>query len=123
MSFVQDITLEGKVPLTKLEKEESRKKLEEEYKKVSKLVKGVFKNLEAPGGTLEFTLRLYPQDPVRKYTFEDGGEYEIPLYVAKHINKTCNEKQHQHVVDKNGKKTVDVTKGKQRYEFLSTEFM
>lgn len=123
MTCMREIVVEKKVPLTELKKEEAKTKLNKLYKEESKLVKGVFKNLEAPGGELEFPFRMFPQDPLRIYRFEDGKEYEVPLCVAKHLNNTCVEKRHAYLVDENGDKIVGYGKGKQRYQFLSTEFM
>jgi hypothetical protein len=118
-----EIRIEKPKPLTELKKKEAKELLDKKWKEDSRLVKGVFKNLECPGGSLEFPYREYPQDPYMIYKMEDGGTYEVPLGVAKHINVRCNEKMHEHIVDANGKKTVDVVKGRQRYQFLSTEFM
>lgn len=123
MSFVKEISLEKPIPLSPEKKKEVKALLDKQYAEESKLVKGVFKNIECPGGTESFAFRKFPQDPIRMYELADGQTYEIPLAVARHINNTCNEKQHQWVVDAQGKKTVDVTRGRQRFQFLSTEFM
>jgi hypothetical protein len=123
MVYVREVTLDKKKPLSTEKKKEAEDKLGKLHKEESRLVKGVFKNLEAPGGEIEFAYRQFPQDPVRIYKFTDGETYDIPICVAKHLNNTCNEKMHQYIVDKDGKKTVDVTRGRQRYQFLSTEFM
>ena len=122
-SYVQDINVGKKVQLSDTKKEETKTLLAKKHKEDSKLVKGVFNNLEAPGGSLEFTFRMYPQDPVRKYILEDGGTYELPICVAKHINNTCNEREHKFLVDKEGRKMVGIDKKRQRYQFLSTEYM
>ena len=122
-SFVTELTLEKKIPLSGTKKKEAADRIAANHKADNKLVKGVFKNLECPGGGLEFPFRMYEQDPLCIYRFEDGATYEIPLCVARHINTTCNERQHKYVIDIDGKKTVDVVKGRQRYQFLSTEFM
>lgn len=123
MVYVREITGEKRKALSaekKREAEERNKKLHQEE---SRLVKGVFKNLEAPGGRLEFAFKAFPQDPIRIYEFEDGQSYEVPLCVAKHINNTCNEKAHRWLTDSEGRKTIDVARSRQRYQFLSTEFM
>lgn len=122
-TYVKEINLEKRVPLTELKKKEAKEKLDKQHKEESRLVTGVFKNLECPGGGLEFPFRKFPQDPIRIYTFEDGKSYEVPLAVAKHINKTCNEKRHKYIIDKDGNKTVDVLPNRQRYQFLSVDFM
>jgi hypothetical protein len=122
-AYVQEITLEKRAPLSATKKKEVADLLAAKHKEDSKLVKGMFKNLECPGGGLEFAFRMYPQDPHCIYKFEDGKTYEVPLCVARHINVTCNERQHKFVVDKDGNKTTDVVRNRQRYQFLSTEFM
>lgn len=72
-------------------KEIAKKKLdkiiEEEGKK---LVKGRFRNYEVPGGSAEIQIRKYPEDkvPMFKKKMMDNEIYEIPLYVARHLNGT-----------------------------------
>jgi hypothetical protein len=66
-SFVKDIMAEGRTPMSGTKKKEASDLLAARHKENTKLVKGVFKNLEAPGGTLEFPFREYPQDPIRLY--------------------------------------------------------
>jgi len=122
-NFVQEIHMKGKNNLTDLQKKMAKDKLSKLHKEESKLVKGRFKNLEAPGGNIEFAFKMFPQDPLRIYTLEDGETYEIPLCVAKHLNNNCIVRQSHFVVDVNGNKFVDTKHGEQRYQFLSTEFM
>ena len=122
-SYVQEITMEKKTPLSATRKKEAADLLAAKHKEDSKLVKGTFKNLECPGGGLEFSFRMYPQDPLCLYRLEDGKSYEVPLAVAKHINVTCNERQHKYIIDIEGNKTIDLVKNRQRYQFLSNEFM
>lgn len=50
-------------------------------------VKGVFRFYERPGGDMEFVYRGWRGDPVEKYSMIDGQTYEIPLGVARHLNK------------------------------------
>lgn len=123
MSYATEFQLKQKTPLSSERKKEAKELLEKQWKEESILVKGVFKNLECPGATESFPFRKYPQDNPMIYTLEDGKTYEIPLAVARHINNTCNEKVHKYIVDSEGKKTIDRTKGRQRFQFLSTEFM
>jgi len=61
---------------------ELKKIMEEE----SKLVKGRFKNYESPGGPLPLCCSKFPNQPVYKKTFQDGETYEVPLWVARHLN-------------------------------------
>ena len=121
--YLQEIHMTNKKTLTSDQKKAAKDKLDKEYKIESKIVKGVFKNLEAPGGEIKFPFKRYAQDPLQLYTLQDGGTYDLPLCVAKHLNNNCNVKQHQFVVDKLGNKTIDMNKGDQRYQFLSTDYM
>jgi len=61
---------------------ELKKFMEEE----TKLVKGRFKNYETPGGGLPFTAGKYPGQPLFSANFQDGEVYEVPLWVARHLN-------------------------------------
>ena len=122
-SYMQEIHVAKSEPLSDAKKKESETLLSKKHKEESRLVKGVFKNLESPGGEIEFPFRMFKQDPLVIYKLQDGESYEVPLCVAKHLNQNCNIKQHHQVIDKEGKKTIDLKKGIQRYQFLSTEFM
>ena len=54
----------------------------------SQTVKGVFRNLETPGGSLRVQIKKYPDLPMYDKTLQDGETYEVPLYVARHLNGT-----------------------------------
>lgn len=125
MSFVKDISINTKNTRTKeelIDAEDKRlQKLEEDAKKVT----GIFKNLEAPGGDLTFTFKAYKEEPIREYHFYDGHTYTIPIGVAKHINNTTSVAEREYAKDPDGtKRLYTIIKSKrQRYQFLSTEFM
>ena len=61
--------------------------IEEEGKKY---VKGRFRNYETPGAAAEIQIRKFPEDrvPMFKKRMNDNEVYEIPLYVARHLNGT-----------------------------------
>ncbi len=69
---------------------ESPREISEDLKKLikeeTKIVKGRFKNYETPGGELPFKSGKYPGQPIFSQTFQDGGVYEVPLWVARHFN-------------------------------------
>jgi hypothetical protein len=92
------------------------------WKEESRLVKGIFRCHEPAGGSVEFSFRKYKWDPTRKYTMHDGQVYEVPLAVARHLNQNCNYQVHSHVLDAEGRQTVDRNKVKSRMNFESTEF-
>lgn len=66
-------------------KEAAKKRLNELMQEEMKTVKGVFQNFETPGGNLKLTVKKYPGHVFEK-TMEDGGTYEVPLYIARHLN-------------------------------------
>ena len=121
----QDISIDTKIPLSVERKKEAKEKLNKAHAEDNRLVKGTFKNLEAPGGSLEFAFRKYPQDPARIYRFEDGKTYEIPICVAKHINKNCIIAGYSNIKNLDGDMVLhkDPKVSVQRYQFLSAEFM
>lgn len=123
MSFVKEITTFGKTKRTEEEKKKSSEMIETARKADAKLVKGVFKNLECPGGDLQFAYHAYKGEPTRVYHLVDGKEYEIPMGVAKHINRQCKYKRSKHLIDKEGNQMITADKPIERYQFVSTEFM
>ncbi|MGD8327649.1 MAG: hypothetical protein PVF65_12100 [Sphingomonadales bacterium] len=96
------------------------KKMKEEGHRI---VKGVFRCQEPPGGSVTFSFKAFPGDQVEKYTFVDGKIYSIPLMVAKHINNNCSYDIHQHVLDAEGKPRIDVGRKVRRFTFQSLDFM
>lgn len=76
---------------TKIDRTEKAKKVNITYlrDKDREKVKGIFHNYETRGGSIKFPFRGYKGDPIEWYEFTDGQTYEIPLGVAKHLNKNC----------------------------------
>lgn len=74
---------------------ERQKRLEELKKNYNSLrerdrekVKGKFIFHEVPGGSMSFCYGpIYRGDETERYDFVDGEVYEIPLGVARHLNK------------------------------------
>lgn len=123
MDYVKEIYVGTKKKLNAEEKKKASELVERERKEDSKLVMGVFKNIECQGGDLEFSIKLYRGDPIRTYRFLDGETYEIPLGVAKHINRQCKYIKHKWLLDKDGKKTQGYDKPVERYQFVSQDYM
>lgn len=86
-------------------------------------VKGIFRFYELPGGTLEFVFNKYKDDPVEKYKLTDGHICEIPLGVAKHLNKNGAYPVHQYRVEEDGKSSIMVGKKVRRFGFQSLDFI
>jgi len=68
------------------EKEMNRQKLHNLINAEIKLVKGRFRNFESPGQNLRVQIRKYPGIPPFDMVMEDNKIYEIPIYVARHLN-------------------------------------
>lgn len=52
----------------------------------SKLVKGRFRCFDNPGSSVRIQVRKYKELPMFDKTMIDEGTYEVPLYVARHLN-------------------------------------
>ena len=102
----------------KITSEEMRNMREKDHK----IVKGIFRCYEPRGGGMTFSFKKYKGDEVLKFNMVDGDIYEIPLMVAKHLNQNCYYPKHSHVLDANGKPSVEVGKKVQRCSFESLEF-
>ena len=86
-------------------------------------VKGIFQFHECPGGTLSFAYRFYREDPVESYALVDGKTYELPLGVARHLNKNGWYPIHRYEMDESGKPALEIGEKRHRYSFRSLEFM
>ncbi len=92
-------------------------------------VKGIFRNFETRGGSIKFPFRGYKGDPIEWYELTDGKTYEIPLGVAKHLNKNCWVPEYQHLGDDTfrgairGTGKMSVLSKKKRFGFQSLEFI
>ena len=78
------------IPLS--QKELSRQKLNKLIEEESRIVKGRFRHHETPGGILKVQIRKYPSIPSFDKVLVDGQVYDIPIYVARHLNgidKSC----------------------------------
>jgi hypothetical protein len=71
------------------EMSETAKKIEAARIEDSKMVRGIFRFHEVPGGRMDFPFLKYPGDEVKKFSMRDGEVYEVPLGVAKHLNTNC----------------------------------
>lgn len=52
-------------------------------------VKGIFRFHEVPGGEMSLVFREFKGEKPQRYQFYDGEIYEIPLGLAKHLNRDC----------------------------------
>lgn len=97
--------------------------LKYQHDKDQEKVKGIFKFYEVPGGSMSFVFKVYKEDPVARYDFVDGQVYNIPLGVAKHLNKNGWYPMHVHSVDENGKPLARIGQKIRRFGFQSLEFV
>lgn len=93
------------------------------WKEESRMVKGIFRCHEPRGGCVTFSFRKYKWDSTKRYTMHDGQEYEVPLCVARHLNKNCNYVEHTHILDAQGKPILnEAGKKVSRMNFDSLDF-
>jgi hypothetical protein len=94
-----------------------------EFEKDSQKVKGKFIFHEVPGGAISFTYRKYREEQPKNYTFKDGDIYEIPLGVAKHLNKNCWYPQYEFMKGETAQDIQRVGQKVRRMSFQSLEFV
>lgn len=93
----------------------------DEAKQMHEVVRGIFRNYETPGGGLAFCYGS-TNDGFKKYTFEDGKIYSVPLKVAYHLNTGCYYPVHEYRQDEYGKMSQLVGRKVRRFGFQSLEF-
>jgi len=123
MSFVKEVTVGSKRKLTAEQRKKASDEIEKARKEASRIVKGVFKNIECQGGDVTFSYLEYKGDPIRTYHLLDGESYDIPLGVAKHINRQCKYKKSKYLVDKDNRPIIGADKSIERYQFVSQDYM
>lgn len=74
--------------VSKSMKEIAKERIQEFMKEEMKLVKGIFKCFETPGASVKIIVKKYPGTQPFEKLMSDGETYEIPLYVARHLNGT-----------------------------------
>jgi hypothetical protein len=67
-------------------RDKAKAKLDRLISEESKTVKGRFRNHESPGGSIKLQMRKYPGIPDFDKLLTDGEMYEVPLYIARHLN-------------------------------------
>lgn len=72
--------------ITKTAKELGKEKLKKYIEEETHTVRGIFQCFETPGSRVKIIVKKYPGIPHFEMEMEDGKEYEIPLYVARHLN-------------------------------------
>lgn len=107
----------------KNKKVELQKKLEQLRDRDREKVRGVFRFHEVPGGSMKFPFRQYKEDQIETYTLTDGQIYEIPMGLARHLNKNCWYPIHSHQLDSDGRASRIIGKKVSRCSFQSLDFM
>lgn len=72
--------------VSKSMRELGKQKIQEFMKEEMRLVKGIFKCFETPGATVKIIVKKYPGTQPFSKSMTDGETYEVPLYVARHLN-------------------------------------
>lgn len=109
-------------PLSSSIKEDGKHRWNALYQEEKRIVRGRFKDLECPGGLKEFSFRKFKEDPLRNYSFKDGEVYEIPLYVARHLNNNCSYPTYTFKNDEAGRPQTTVSERIHRTAFQSLDF-
>lgn len=87
------------------------------------LVKGVFRNFESPGNPMSFPYKKYKDEPLVRYTVEDGVEMTLPRGVAKHLRQTGTIHTFKLEQDPFTRLTIKKPVQVRRYTFEATGFI
>jgi len=109
--------------VTEVKKDKKQVNIQYMRDKDAQKVKGIFRFHERKGGTLDFSYKFYKGDPIEDYHLTDDQIYDIPLGVAKHLNRSGRYAIHEFTTDKNGVPSSNIGKRVARYSFESLEFM
>jgi hypothetical protein len=82
---VKELVQKKFVKVDEATRAEQIKKARKEYEKPCK---GMFEFIDAQGGWLDFTDRVFPGDPVRVYHINHGEICELPMGLVKRLNNT-----------------------------------
>jgi len=104
-------------------KETPKKNLRYQRDKDREKVKGIFKFYEVPGGTMSFVAKAYKEDQPERYDLVDGNVYEIPLGIAKHLNKNGWYPVHAYSQTESGAPAQRIGQKVHRFGFQSLEFV
>jgi hypothetical protein len=99
-----------------------RKDLNYQWRRGMQLVKIKFVNDETPGEVKEFALKMFKQEPIKIWRFKDHGIYEVPLYVAEHLNTNCKIPLYGLKKDEDGNMVEAITGWKNRCHAESLDF-
>lgn len=84
LNIAESVTSEKSI---KIEPEKSSKdRLEKLIQEETKIVKGRFRCFDNPDSLCRIQVRKYKNVPMFDKWMADGGIYEVPLYVARHLN-------------------------------------
>lgn len=118
-------TTEKKTKTTEPSKKSTKtKKIKKspQWEKDHKMVKGIFKFHEVPGGELRFPFIKYKGDSPSPYILKDGETCEVPFMVAKHLNERGKYPVHKYSVDEEGKALQKVGQWVDRFSFQPVGF-
>ncbi len=93
-----------------------------QWEKDHKMIKGIFKFDEVPGGELRFPFIKYKGDSPSPYILKDGELCEVPFMVAKHLNENGKYPVHKYSVDEEGKALQKIGQWVDRFSFQPVGF-
>lgn len=122
---VRETSLDKRTKRTPEDKKKAKELIEKMRDEDSRMVTGIFRNMEVPGGDFELSYKMYPGDTIKTYHFEDGKEATIPIGLAKYINNNLKVPIRDYLRNAKGERMLDTCIGgwRQLKQFVSKEFM
>lgn len=110
-------------PVNFSEKELAKQRWHDLFQEEKKMVRGKFIDHECPGGSVDFSYRKYKETPLTNYSMKDGEIYEVPLYIARHLNNNCSFPTYVFKNDEAGRPVTTISERVHRYAFQSLDFL
>lgn len=101
----------------------TEKELKWEADRDEEIVSGVIKNHERPGQNVTFWFKQFKGQDRKLYDLKDGERCELPLGVARHLNKNCWQAKDRFCLDSAGNPSVEVGRKLRRFSFYYSGYV
>lgn len=118
---VREISKKQRNTLPQAERDELVKKRRRED---DKIITGMFEFLDAQGGWMEFTHRIYPGEPIQIIKLIHGEICDLPMGIVKHLNNTKRKiRRYSMELPASGQRTPRTFETQSRLRFTPTSVL
>jgi hypothetical protein len=120
LPFLKRKIMSEKKPVARTKEQEAEYK--KRFDRDHQMVKGRFRFLEVPGGTLVFSFVKWKEDKIHRYSIQDEEIIELPYMVAKHLAQNVYTDVYTNQVDQDGRPITVATQKTHRTSFERLDF-